>query len=479
MSPVSLRVSIRSKLAVPIVGAILALGVGTALGVRRSVERSLEEELHRRSLALVSSLALQATRETVVEDLAGLERVIADVMAEDDVLYVVIIGSRGFVLADSFPAGVPTDLIGIFETPRDVIHAAVPFRTEDGPAGDYVAQMLDGRLGTVHLGVRRDRIQLQAQQQGRLVLALACSTALAAALVAWLVAHLVARPMRRLSATASRVGAGDLTARSGVVTGDEVGELAAQFDEMVQQLADGQQAVERAHRAMVRSERMAVMGTVAAGVAHEIGNPLHAARQFAEALEENPDAGERYLPLVQEALGRIDKVIAQMMAYSRERQMQLGRTDIGEVVGKAVDFAGYDRRWKDVALQTTIQPEIPPAHADPDVLGQVLVNLLVNALDAVEPGGTVRVVAAAGATPGRGAGVTIAVEDDGPGVPPELRDRVFEPFFTSKAAGHGTGLGLSVSQELMAAQGGRLDLVERQGPGAVFRLWLPAAEDRR
>lgn len=477
MSRLRLRVNIRAKLALPVALAVMGLGLGGAFLVRRSLEHSLEEELDRRALALVSELALRATHEALVEDVVGLDRIVADVMTRDDVRYVVVIGASGYVMASSFQAGVPTDLIGVFETPRDHITSPVDFRTADGVTRDYVAQMIEGRLGTVHLGVEQARIHNQARERGRAVLLLGLLAALGASLLSFVIAHLATDPLRRLADAASRVGKGDLSARSGVDSGDEVGDLAARFDEMVERLADGQARLELAHRQMVRTERLAVAGQVASGVAHEIGNPLHAARQFSEALRDNPGDRERYLPLIDEALGRIDKVISQMLGFSAERTLDPRSTDVDEVVRGALDFVRYDPRSRDVLLEAAPSDRPATAIVDPDALSQVLINLVVNALDAVGGEGRIRVATEVREDGGERSSVVVAVADDGPGIPAHLRERIFEPFYTTKDVGQGTGLGLSVSQELLAVQGGQLVLRSEPGEGSTFEVWLPTVEE--
>ena len=471
-------VSLRTKIALPVAVTMLVLGLGSASFVRRSVQASVQDELHRRSLSLVSELALRATQKALVEDQVGLEQVLRDVTSREDVVYVVVIGSSGYVVAHSFPAGVPDGLIGVFETPRASVDDVVSFQSEKGDVRDYVAQMIDGRLGTVHLGVAQGRIQQIALERGRAVLLLLAAGAILAAAFAWIVTHLATVPLRRLTHAATLVGEGDLDVRSGVRSHDEVGDLAARFDEMVERLAADQDRLQQAHQMLIRTERLAMVGKVSSGVAHEIGNPLHAARQFVEALRDNPGQSERYIALLEEALRRIDKVIDQMLGFSRERQLEPQPTDLNDVVTRAADFLSYDKRIRDTVLEVTLAPDLPPVHVDPDAMGQVVANLLVNALDAVEGGGHILISTQARTNGGDAPYAVVSVGDDGPGVPEELSDQIFDPFFTTKGAGQGTGLGLSVSQELLSVQGGRIELKTHAGGGASFEVWLPAAEAR-
>jgi C4-dicarboxylate-specific signal transduction histidine kinase len=285
-------------------------------------------------------------------------------------------------------------------------------------------------------------------------------------------------PIRQLAAAASRVGEGDLAARSGVDTADEVGDLARRFDEMVQRLQANQRSLEQAHEMMVRTERLAVLGQVTSGVAHEIGNPLHAARQFVEALRDRPERADRYLALIDEALQRIDKVIGQMLGYSRERRLERRPTDLNEVVLRSADFVGYDQRSHDVEIDLQLGQGLPRIDVDPDAMGQVVVNLMVNALDAVGGQGRIEVRTDVIRNGAPRPTVLLRVSDDGPGISPETARHIFDPFFTTKDAGKGTGLGLSVSQELVSVQGGSIRLTSGEQGGASFEVRLPAMEDR-
>jgi two-component system NtrC family sensor kinase len=466
--------SIRARFGLPIALTVLVMGFSLSLFVHGTVSIRFEEELHRRSHAMVSELVQRSTPEAVRNDLAALDLVVRDLSKREDVAYVAIIGAGGRAMASSFPSGIPTDLARIFEQPRARPDAAVAFRTEKGVIHDLAGLLIDGRLGTVHLGVYQDRIRQEAASQRHLVLAHTAGGALIATLLAILTAHLVTKPIRALVEATSQVGTEQPVTIPAIKRGDELGRLAQAFEEMVRRLDQKQAQIDMANRMVVQAERMAVVGQLAAGVAHEIGNPLHAGRQFLEGLKQDPQQSERYIDLLDQALARIDRVIGQLLSYSAERQLSLEPTAAEQVIHQAVDFMRYDHRVRDIEIETHIQAELPKVMLDPSTMQQVLVNLIVNALDALEGEGRIdlSVSQEEGAT-GR---VLFAVEDSGPGIPPEIAPQLFDPFFTTKAPGKGTGLGLSVSQELVAAQGGELRYRPREQGGARFEILMPFAE---
>lgn len=288
---------------------------------------------------------------------------------------------------------------------------------------------------------------------------------------AWIVRGAVVRPVRALEQAAGRVAAGDLDARIETRGPGELGRLADAFERMTESLRVGRET-------LLRTEKLAGVGRLAAGVAHEVGNPLAAILGYVEMLlDDRPDKPidpvlrRDLLERVRHETVRIHKIIQELLEYSRPPRDEVGPVDVGKVVEAALSLARASGRARDVAAELRIPAELPPVRATSGRLTQVLLNLLLNAADAT--GGTGRIVVEAHR---RGEDrVVIAVEDDGPGVPAELRDRIFDPFFTTKEPGHGTGLGLAVSSSLVETFGGELRLVPSQR-GARFEIELPIAQ---
>jgi PAS domain S-box-containing protein len=243
-----------------------------------------------------------------------------------------------------------------------------------------------------------------------------------------------------------------------------------------------QAEIERQREALFQSEKMAALGSLLAGVAHELNNPLAVVLGQAAMLREGmarpePEGVreiERRARSIEQAAERCARVVRSFLAIARERKAERRELRVGELVGQVLELLAYGLQAAGIEVQTNIPADIPTIWADPDQLHQVLLNLVVNArqeLEAREGAGKIRIEAGKDT---RADEVWIIVADNGPGVTENIRGRVFDPFFTTKTVGEGTGIGLAVSRGLAEAHGGTLRLLEK-GPlgGATFELRLP------
>lgn len=230
-------------------------------------------------------------------------------------------------------------------------------------------------------------------------------------------------------------------------------------------------AEERRRQEGLRQERLAALGQLAAGAAHEIRNPLTAVRGFlqlvASQVRSEPQA--HYLQIVRQEMERIERITADLLLLSRSWKVRLTPCDVGGVLDAVAELVRPRALERAIAVEVATAPDLPRVAADRERLEQVFLNLAGNAIEAVRGPG--RVELSARLDP---AGfVEVAVADDGPGIPAAALPRLFEPFFTTKAGG--TGLGLAVSEAIVRSFGGHISVSSPEGAGAVFRVRLPAA----
>jgi C4-dicarboxylate-specific signal transduction histidine kinase len=223
------------------------------------------------------------------------------------------------------------------------------------------------------------------------------------------------------------------------------------------------------------TEKLAAIGMLAAGVAHEIGNPLMALSMAAESLERKTcnEYTQGKLGLIREHIDRISRIVRQMSDLARPQSGQRAKCDLNTIVRRAVDIVRYDKRSGNCEIVYELAEHLPNAEVVEDELMQVCINLALNAFDSMAanpPERARRLTVRSSATD---AALTVSFHDTGAGVPEEIRPKLFQPFFTTKEAGRGSGLGLSVSYRIMQEHGGTLRLGDDGTPGAVFVFEIP------
>lgn len=226
---------------------------------------------------------------------------------------------------------------------------------------------------------------------------------------------------------------------------------------------------------VIHQEKMAGLGLLTAGFAHDLGNPLASLSSELELLRGEADRGEveRSLAVVRGHVGRIDRTLREMVDFARRRRDALSVVSVANVVADTSRLVRHDPRWRHIDLVVDLTTDLPGVLVIEDHLVLVLLNVMLNAADAMPRGGTLRVSARAQASR-----VVIALTDDGIGMSGDVLDQALLPLFTTKAGTNGTGLGLSVSNDVIRAAGGTLRLESEPGRGTTVEIELPAASDR-
>jgi two-component system sensor kinase FixL len=224
---------------------------------------------------------------------------------------------------------------------------------------------------------------------------------------------------------------------------------------------------------LAQTERLVAVGELAAGVAHEVNNPINTIINCAQLIQDGDDADTNGKIIVEEG-HRIADIVRDLLQFARDDRDKPQPTFLTEVVERTLRLLSENWKRHGISLRVDIPADLPPVHARPQQIQQVLLNLLINAKDALVHSGVSdrRVELSAKATEN---GVEFCVRDNGPGIPPALGDRIFEPFVTTKRARGGTGLGLSISRTIVTGYGGTISVASAPGQGAAFRVCLPLA----
>ena len=362
------------------------------------------------------------------------------------------------------------------------------------PSSQQVLGVLD-----THLSLARADAQLA--QSSRRMLAYTFIALVAISVLSWVfVWRLVGRPLKRLTTGTKELADGNLGYQLQLSGNDEVGELAASFNRMSLQLRAANEEVvawaktledrveqktrelKRAHDHVLHVEKMATIGKMAAVVAHEINNPLAGILTYAKLVRrwiERGEAGtskkgdaEQSLDLIAAESHRCGELVKNLLTFSRTAPMNVVTTDLDVVVDRGVRLLRHQMEMNGIELHLELAQGLPKIQCDPGQIEQVVLALVMNAIDAMPRGGNLWL-----STRFSEASMEVAIEvrDDGSGIPPEILPRLFEPFLTTKESGKGVGLGLAVSENIVERHEGRIDVQSELGKGTTFTVTLPLA----
>ena len=303
-----------------------------------------------------------------------------------------------------------------------------------------------------------------------------------ALVLGYIIANKMSRPVQQLIEASNQVSQGNFSPEIGPISQSEIGVLQKTFKEMLTSIQerDKRQKVESETK-LLQSEKQASVGKLAGGVAHEINNPLTGIVTFTHMLLRRNDIPEEVradLETIGQETERVRKIVKGLLDFSRQTELDRESTDVNRLVRQAITLVENQALIKGVTLTFEAGDGLPMITLDRNQMQSVLLNIIINALDATDPGGSITLITNIGIStshPGQ-KGIEILCTDTGCGIPPENLNRLFDPFFTTKDVGHGTGLGLSVSYGIVERHGGTIWVQSKVGKGTTFKVWLPTEE---
>jgi signal transduction histidine kinase len=475
------------------VGAVMALGGYLILRQREEIlARALRNELRAHALTLQLTLedSYRAGR------IGDAQRLIDHLSENPRVFSVILFDEKGRVAIFSNPL----EAGKIFESPdaQRVIARGEPVEIVRRHGGSEVYSFImpvrisAARRGAFEISQPAEFIKADyARARRDIALITLALFAAIIAVVLLMMRYNLLRPIRELLGGAKAVGQGDLAYRVVVPpSGNEIAQLASEFNRMAESLAEQRRAAERQaeerlalERELRHSERLASVGRLAAGVAHEMGAPLNVIKGRVEMLRERPDAlaenRARNLDIIGAQADAITDIVRQLLTLARPFNLRREAIEPARLIATVVELIESDATKSSVRIEISQNNHHRPNFVDGDrnLLQQVLMNVCVNALHAMAQGGSLLIEVAQEEQYRNGrAFVGLRVSDTGSGIAPENLAHIFDPFFTTKEVGKGTGLGLSVARRIVEEHDGWIDVANREEGGAAFTIWLPKVE---
>jgi two-component system NtrC family sensor kinase len=481
------------RLAVGMSTMLLAVLAMSTVFFVRAEQREMEDILREKGKTAVNITSPRIAGHISPEDPQGIATELAPVLEDLDFDYAYVF-DRTHVLASASDPGI--------EVPA---HAALPDLDSLRPGHSIVSTtdnymevitpIMQGgqQIAGLGLGVSLELLARQGQRiRLRLLLVTAGLMTTALACIYWWTRKTV-RPLRELTRSAERLSEGDLSVRVPVTRADEVGTLAATFNHLASSLEHTLQEKDRvlsetnrlyrnlkvARARLNQAERLSALGMLAAGVSHELNNPLgiilSTAGNLREALgQTNPLAED--VAIIEDETQRCRRIIQGLLNFAASGESHPVEVDVNSLLRETFALAVRGERARGLDAEWALDAQLPKLWVDPRQMQQVFLNLLMNAADAMEGRGIIRIQTAESIDGGRRRAL-VQFGDHGCGIDAADLDHIFDPFYTTKKGGAGFGLGLAVSYGIIAAHGGEIRVASEVGRGSVFSIILPVRRD--
>jgi signal transduction histidine kinase len=349
----------------------------------------------------------------------------------------------------------------------------------------------------------------------------------------FLLSRVLVKPIKDLVQLTQKISEGDFSQQIEEASKNEIGQLIGSFNRMTEKIRDNQESLEnyleslesanrqlkQAQEELIRTEKLASIGRFAAGVAHEVGNPLGAILGYTSILKKDGITREEsadYMKRIEGEIERINKIVRELLDFARPSKLEIREVEINKTIESTLSLLSYQKDYKNIETQLDLQSDLPLIKGDESQLSQVFINIILNAIDAMPTGGTLQIQTkehvveylsvdgsqriyaprrrsdpmesdyshlrkhppfSAGLTKFSGGDrlVEVRITDTGTGIKKEDLENIFDPFFTTKAPDKGTGLGLSISLKIVESLGGEIRVESEVGKGTTFEVYFPAA----
>jgi len=481
------HLSFRVKLALLVDLIIVVLILGSALLIESRQRAAIVQEVEKRALLMAQALDSAVAADLITYNYVSVEQSVRKFSEGPDLVYIFVFDKEGNVAAQ-FIRDQP--LSGILQKPSElkpggaiVDQVHVPGTERETVYDVKLPVMVEGssdpwgviRLGVSLQGMYQEIARTRWQLAGFVVLGL-----LLGSVASVLLARRIARPIQALTQGVAAVGRGDFGHRIEVTSQDELGQLSTAFNEMSTQLARVRELEERLRRA----DRLAALGTMAAGIAHDIRNPLTSILIFSQLMSlhhDDPDVREKFNRVVPRELERVQAVIEDMMELARPATIHREPVNLNELVTQVLELYEGQASGQGIKIVREYDQELPFCMADRKRLHRCFGNIASNAIQAMPTGGDLTVRTAQVSTmifPNSGLAeprpepaIQVTISDTGQGIPADRLSRIFDPFFTTKEKG--MGLGMAITHRIIEDHNGTIDVKSEEGLGTTFIVHLP------
>jgi signal transduction histidine kinase len=484
------------KFSIITVVVVLIFGTINIFLLWNSVYRSFEKEIDKRSKVLSSIVAEKVSTPIVYDDIVSIYTILDETQRSDpSIAYIFLLDNSGNIIAKTSDFNIPEKLIeanrivaGIYQI--KVIEAE---NFQYNTIRDIAFPILNGEVGTVRLGIVEESIRKELNLATRNLLLMIGGFLLLGLGGALFFSYIITSPIKSISEKAKSVNLDSIEKQNFAIKpprykkilnfffDDELDLLVSTFNLMMVRLKNNVAELKKTRNSFVQAEKLASIGTLTSGIGHEINNPLSGIKNAINRIGKNPSNIEqniKYFDLIKEATGKIENVVQQLLNFSRKQDVTFQKINPVEVLDNSINLAAYKLKKHNVEVEHSLCC-VQFINASVNHLGQVFLNLFLNAIDAIDERkisdpdfqGKIKIDIAC-----ENDKSIIRFSDNGIGIKPEVANQIFDPFYTSKEVGKGTGLGLYVSFDIIKEHEGSLSFKSIYGEGTEFIIELPIVE---
>ena len=501
-----IRIPLFWKFTIGMVIVVVLFGSINVILVHRIIFTSLEDELKQKGVFMSQIISQRAINYILFDDLVAMNVLLEEVKAADETIaYIMICDPDCNIRAHTFDGFVPDGLPNLYErTSRtEILSAHVRFRDSDQLIRDISIPLIEGSIGFLRVGLVEDNISQTLDKATTALLGMIMILVLISLVGTFIFSYLVTSPVKAISDIADNLDMQSIREKNiqfasrypspfrrimGKLPGDEIDILVSRFNDMVSRLQDAYDELETAQKKLIQSEKLASIGTLAAGVAHEVNNPLAGIMHSISRIRKHPDKKEetdKYLDLMQEAAIKMEKVVKNLLNFARQPDQRKEVFNLREALHRSVSLAKHRFEKENIEVTKEKLPEGIECIGNANQLEQVFLNILINSIDAIMEKKT--------ADPMHKGQINIGFEDmsfiqdhirlefadNGVGIPEENLSKVFDPFFTTKPPGKGTGLGLAVCLNIVREHGGDMEIKNNSYSGSSVIITFPIIHRNR
>jgi two-component system NtrC family sensor kinase len=480
------------KFTIAIIIVVTLFGSANLYFLSYTVNDLFEKELSNNGLISSKILADRAADPILYNDLAALNKLVSETKNNNkNIAYVFIIDAKNQVLAHSFPENVPSSLINIKKNNQI---QTINLEYEEGVTTlirDISVPIIDENIGQVRMGFYEDEYLKTLNLAKSFFLMLVVLFLIAGIIAAFIFSYIITKPIKILSRAANKLNfnqfsINDVNKKDRVLSWqnpfgvhDEIDVLFETFNGMIKRLEKTYTELQNAQESLMQSEKTAAIGTLSAGIAHEINNPIAGMQNCLKRISDKPDnikQNLQYIELMEEAINKIKNVVQGLLNFSRKEEIKFNDVDLRSVVENVLLLTSYQLEKSQIGFAKNYESNLPLVKGSSNHLEQVVLNLLINAIDSInelkltnpDSKGVIKINILKELN-----FLKLEISDNGVGIPQEKINHIFDPFFTMKKIRQGTGLGLSVSYNIIAQHHGKIEVENNLTGGVTFSIYLP------